>query len=189
MSLILSLLTGGATGILGTIASGILRYFNTRQQQKYELDKMEMDLKLMSAEAEHADRIASIEAEAAETRAEWEGLRESYREAATRYSTEAHPALVWVDVVRGLMRPVLTLGLVILVGIVFFNAGSDIDTGSLDTIIQSCRHLSGEELSQCIITRVETSARLRIISTVLYLATAAVLWWFGSRQVEKALKK
>ncbi len=84
MDVILSLLTGGATGLLGTIVSGVIKYFNTRQQQKYELQKMEMDLKQISAEAEHAERIAAIEAEAAERKAEWEGLRASYREAATR---------------------------------------------------------------------------------------------------------
>ena len=29
------------------------------------------------------------------------------------------------------------------------------------------------------------SVKPRIIETILYLATAAVLWWFGQRQIEK----
>ncbi|MBW2610442.1 MAG: hypothetical protein JRC68_08890 [Deltaproteobacteria bacterium] len=191
MSMILALLTGGATGLLGTIVSGVLKYFNTRQQQKYELQKMEMELKQISAEVAHAEKIAVIEAEAAERKAEWEGLRASYREAATRFSAGEHPALVWVDVVRGLMRPVLTLGLVILVGIVFFKAGGDVDTASLDQIIASCQELgkTGAELKDCITSKSTESAQLRIINTILYLATAAVLWWFGSRQIEKGLKR
>lgn len=191
MEMILSILSGGATGLLGTVISGVIKFFNTKQEQKYELAKMEMELKVMSAEAEHAEKIATVEAEAAETKAEWEGLRESYREAATRFSTGAHPALVWIDVVRGLMRPVLTLGLVILVAIVFFNASDAMDTSSLEQIISTCQGmgLTEAELKECITNKSMESTQLRIIGTVLYLATAAVLWWFGSRQVEKALKK
>ena len=29
----------------------------------------------------------------------------------------------------------------------------------------------------------------RVVASVLYITTAAVLWWFGSRQVEKAMAK
>ena len=64
-----------------------------------------------------------------------------------------------VDVVRGLTRPALTWSLFALVGAIYFLLGaSDLAAVSL---------------------------RPRIVETVLYLFTAAMLWWFGARQIEK----
>ena len=64
-----------------------------------------------------------------------------------------------VDFVRGMTRPLLTWGLVALVGAIYFLLGA-VDVAAADL-------------------------RPRIVDTVLYLATAAVLWWFGQRQIEK----
>ena len=65
----------------------------------------------------------------------------------------------FVDAVRGLTRPALTWSLFALVGAIYFLLGAaDITTVGL---------------------------RPRIVETVLYLFTAAMLWWFGSRQIEK----
>ena len=160
MDILLSLFTGGATGLLGTALSAGLKLFERAQAQKHELKLRELDLRHLAAEAASAERIAAIEAESAETAAEWAGLQASYREAASRW-TEGQtltPAQSWllvlVDVVRGLMRPGLT---VVLIGYV----GWAYHTSTLNAA--------------------------QIISTILYLATACVLWWFGSRQVEKAL--
>ena len=64
-----------------------------------------------------------------------------------------------VDAVRGLTRPALTWSLFALVGAIYFLLGAS-DFAAL-------------------------SLRPRIVETVLYLFTAAMLWWFGSRQIEK----
>ena len=60
---------------------------------------------------------------------------------------------------RGLTRPLLTWCLLGLTGAIYFLlAATDAHAALL---------------------------RPRIVETVLYLATAALLWWFGSRQIEK----
>ncbi len=158
MSILLSLLSGGATGLAGTLLSGMLTFMEKRSARAHELEKLDRELAIMDREAENAARLAVIEAESKEMEAEWQALQQSYRQEATRLSSGESPWLVLVDVVRGLMRPVLTLGLVGMVAWIY--AGMH----------------GGETYAEV------------VVGTVLYLATAAVLWWFGSRQVEKALK-
>ena len=101
--------------------------------------------------------MAAIEAEGTRDRAETEALEASYREATSRMSRPGEGFFMkLVDFVRGMTRPVLTFGLV---GAIYFLLGA--------------QDLAIVEL------------RPRIVETVLYLATAAILWWFGARQIEK----
>ena len=159
MDVILGLLTGGATGLIGTIVSGGLKYFNMKQEQSHELKVMEMELKTMDKEAEVALKIEAKKQEGKEAEAAWRGLEASYREAGQRWSTGSSGWIVLVDVVRGLMRPLLTLALVVLMGVIYFTLGVD-----------------------------KPTMQAQIVSTVLYLATAAVLWWFGSRMSDSKKK-
>ena len=155
-----SVLTGGATGLLGTALSAVVDYFQSRQRHAQELDLRRLDIELAKAEAEGAAAQAAIEARAQRERAEWEALEASYREAGRRWSRPGEGMLMQVvDAVRGLTRPALTWSLFALVGAIYFLLGAaDITTVGL---------------------------RPRIVETVLYLFTAAMLWWFGSRQIEK----
>ena len=118
------------------------------------------DIELAKAEAEGAAAHAAIEAQATRERAEWEALEASYREAGRRWSRRGDGLLMQlVDAVRGLTRPALTWSLFALVGAIYFLLGAT-DLAAV-------------------------SLRPRIVETVLYLFTAAVLWWFGARQIEK----
>ena len=155
-----SVLTGGATGLLGTALSAVVDFFQSRQRHAQELDLRRLDIELAKAEAEGAAAHAAIEAQATRERAEWEAMEASYREAARRWSRPGEGwAMQLVDVVRGLTRPALTWSLFALVGAIYFLLGaSDLAAVSL---------------------------RPRIVETVLYLFTAAMLWWFGARQIEK----
>ena len=155
-----SVLTGGATGLLGTALSAVVDFFQSRQQHSQELDLRRLDIELAKAEAEGAAAHAAIEAQATRERAEWEALEVSYREASRRWSRPGEGRLMqFVDAVRGLTRPLLTWSLFALVGAIYFLLGaSDLAAMGL---------------------------RPRIVETVLYLFTAAMLWWFGSRQIEK----
>ena len=155
-----SVLTGGATGLLGTALSAVVDFFQSRQRHAQELDLRRLDIELAKAEAEGAATHAAIEAQATREKAEWEAMEASYREAARRWSRPGEGwAMQLVDVVRGLTRPALTWSLFALVGAIYFLLGaSDLAAVSL---------------------------RPRIVETVLYLFTAAILWWFGARQIEK----
>lgn len=159
MDTILSLLTGGATGLIGTVLSGGLKYFTNKQEQSHELKVMEMELRHMDKEAEVALKIEEKKQEGKEAQAAWAGLEASYREAGQRWSTGDSGWIVAVDVVRGLMRPLLTLALVVLMGTIYFIHGP-----------------------------ANPTMQEQIVATVLYLATSAVLWWFGSRMADTKKK-
>ena len=150
---ILAILTGGATGIAGTLVSAGTEYFKEKQQHAHEIELRRVEMEMMSTEAQSAERIAAIERESEQMRAEHAALEASYRAATTRMSTGDSRWLVAVDVIRGLTRPVLTLLLVTLVGVIYFTLSPE-------------HGLEGQ-----------------IIDTVLYLATTCVLWWFGARHV------
>ena len=157
----MAVLSGGVTGLLGTAISGAIDFFQARQRHRQEVELRELDIKLARVEANAAEKIAGIEAESARGAADAEALRASYREAAQRWS---RPGDAWpvqlVDFVRGMTRPALTWGLVGLVAAIYFGLAATSETGIV-------------------------ALRARIVDTVLYLATAAVLWWFGQRQIEK----
>lgn len=159
MDIILGLLTGGATGLIGTALSGVMKFFTNKQEQSHELKVMEMELRHMDKEAEVALKIEEKKQEGKEAQAAWAGLEASYREAGQRWSTGDSGWIVAVDVVRGLMRPLLTLALVVLMGTIYFIHGPDNPT-----------------------------MQEQIVATVLYLATSAVLWWFGSRMADTKKK-
>jgi len=159
LDLLTSILTGGATGLLGTLVSFGTDYLQARQRHAQEMDLRRMDLDIVKAEGASAERVAAIEAESERDQAAWSSLEASYREASRRWSRGDSKWLVFVDVVRGLTRPGLTFLFVGLVGVIYFTLGGS-DMEILDI-------------------------RPRIIDTVLYLATACVLWWFGARQIAK----
>ena len=151
-----SVLTGGATGLLGVGLSGVMGYFDRRQKHAQELELRRLDMELTAAEGAVAERVAAADAAAASDKAAAAALEASLRSAATRWSEAGDSGwIVMVDVVRGLTRPVLTVALVALVGAIYFTSADELDL------------------------------RGRIVDTVLYLATASVLWWFGARQVQR----
>ena len=153
MEFLASILAGGATGLLGTAITGVMGYFERKQRHAQEMELRKIDMQIAKSEAASAERVAAIEAESAESAAQWRALEGSYNAATKRWGSGDSPWLTVVDVVRGLMRPVLTLGSLILVAVIYFY--SDIP--------------------------VADDMQVQIINTSLYISTTCVLWWFGSR--------
>lgn len=153
MDILLSILAGGVTGIAGTIVSAVSGYLERRQRHRQELELRRTDLELARAEAASAERVAAIESESRETEGGWRALEASYQVAGARWSSGDSPWLVAVDVVRGLIRPVLTLGFLILAGAIYFTA----------------------------VAIPPADVGVRVVDTILYLATTTTLWWFGTR--------
>ena len=150
---IVAILTGGATGLLGTAISAGVGYFERKQRHQQELEFRRLDLEITRGEWESAERVTAIEAESRENEAGWRAFEASHRGAAVRWSGGDSKWLVAVDVVRGLIRPVLTLGFLALAAVIYFNLPfvAPMDVG------------------------------VRLIDTILYLATTTTLWWFGTR--------
>ena len=151
---VLALLSGGATGIIGTVATGVFEHLGQRRRDAQELQLRRLDIEMMGVEAAAAERQAVLAMESAEIQAESVAMQASYREAGKRWSSVGEGGwIVAVDVVRGLTRPVLTAGLVVLTGAIYYSTTPD-----------------------------EAAIRERIIATVLYGMSAALVWWFGDRR-------
>lgn len=161
LDLLMGVLSGGVTGLIGTVISGGMKFFENKQKHSYELAIMEVEIKQMRVEAEIAKDIAELDMESKDRTAAWAALESSYKESTSRMSTGESQWLVLVDVVRGLMRPVITLGLLILMAVIYF------------TVAQEMAGPNG------------IPVQVTIIQTVLYVGTTAVLWWFGTRHLAR----
>lgn len=148
--LISSVLTGGATGLIGAGITSFIEYKKQKQKDAHELALMKEERQTLELEIQGRERVVVIQTESEKDIAETKAFAESLSNDKAAYSSGDSKYLVFVDVVRGLTRPSLTAYLVLLVTILWFTTDNE---------------------------QVEE----KIAATVLYLTTAAVLWWFGSR--------
>ena len=108
---------GGIFGLVGTALGRLAGYFETRQNQRHERERWGHEARL--AEMRQAARIAETEAERelAETSGRWAGLKASMQAEAA--IGESYP---FVNAVRGLTRPALTLLLWLIAGGIWLGA-------------------------------------------------------------------
>lgn len=175
-----SILTGGATGILGAAMQLFFQYKTATLQarvdaEKYthELAMRDKDLALMQAEQAGKFKTAETEAEAAKSVSADQAFAKSLLTEPERYSDIQHLSkgqqwlLVILDFVRGIVRPGLTLYLCVLTTYIWW---------------QVRQLLSLEELDASAVLNVWQT----VVATILYLTTTVVLWWFGTRNRQDA---
>ena len=190
-SIMASVFSGGATGLLGVIFQ---RYFDYKNKQQdievvrlnlanaIELKKIEIEQTAREWEGRaevakvqgDATVAAAMEARAGvEAQADAQVLEVSYGNDEARYLTEAviKGKSKWlkftmsaVDTIRGLVRPLLTVYLVAVAHWMY---------NDMHALLEA----RGAALTA---EQVQTLA-MQIIGTLLYLATTAVVWWFGTR--------
>lgn len=176
-----SILSGGATGLFGV---AIQRFFDLqnkkldqaslKDRQYHEQEMKRIDLEIMEKEWEGRIRVAEVETEGKSDVAESQAFAASFQDPKL-YSANIKPdkkqgwTLVILDFIRGIVRPALTLYLCALTTIIYFHAKSLLITRPL-------------EAAQAL------DLVKMIISTILYLTTTCVLWWFGTRNKQKAPK-
>ena len=173
--IISSVFGGGLTGIIG---AGISRYADYKNKQldievqklkfENEIQLRHIDERMLEKEWNVRDSIAVTEAESAMDVQD----SKSFQTALTsepklysnpkKYTNLQNTFMVFLDMVRGLIRPGLTLYLCGITTAVYLQAGSIIKQEPI-----------GIEHSVQIYTQ--------IMSTVLYLTSCCVLFWFGSR--------
>jgi hypothetical protein len=145
MEFILSVLSGGATGVLGSILGKVFSFADfwieekkadSEHQRTIEMTKLQSELRSEELETE---REIMIEQQAGEQRA-----------ASYAHDMSAGVSYPWVAAILRLIRPAIT---VMLIGILWFIYSTSSDFGQKETIVQS----------------------------VIYMASTAVLWWFGDR--------
>lgn len=194
-TLLSSVLSGGATGLLGIL---IQRWFDAKNKaQDLELVKLNLQnaIDLKKLDNERADKewtarrdISAEDRGAREFEAAAEERSRAYEADAETFATshEADRAkyldagaqkkhkwavlmMASVDWLRGVIRPGLTIYLVAITHVMF--------NWARDMAEKQGASLNTAELKDII---------MLIISTILYLATVSVVWWFGTRPPKTA---
>lgn len=181
--IISSVFGGGVTGLLGAAISRFADYKNKQldlqlQKEKFsnEIELKHADARIMELEWQSRERIALTEGESKESVAETQAFQTALTSEPklyhnpTKLSRAQNAWMVLVDGIRGLIRPVLTLYLCGISTAVYMQAGSIIKHQPLSP-----------EQSMEIYTQIS--------STILYLTTTCVLFYFGSRPAKQGRGK
>lgn len=145
-----SALTGGLFGLLGNVASKVIGLFEAKQafdQKKEEWTHEErlLDMQVKAKAAETEEELAVTASTGS-----WTGLTESLKA-----ETAIGASYAWVNAVRALVRPALTLGLGTFLCAAWF-ALPDGDPG-----------------------------RTSVADSLLFAAVTSIVWWFGDRAPKK----
>ena len=184
-SLFTSILSGGMTGLFGIAVQRFADYKNkqldidaAKLKYAHEVDLRRVDAEIMAEEWAGRTRVADIEATGREAVASEASFAASFQMEPLRYSEAVKPSggqswvLVFLDFIRGIVRPMLTVYLCVLTTLVYFQARDLFNSSAMDS-----DPLEAVEILQ------------QVVGTILYLTTTCVLWWFGTRNKQPAPKK
>lgn len=142
-----SLLTGGTLGILGAIGTGVLDIFKTKEKNKHDLAMITANIELAKASGNNLAVIEAIKLAGS-----------SYE-----HDKAAYVNAGFVDIIRGLVRPILTTYLVVISSIL---------------AIWAFRKVGVEPVVVAEISKYS-------VSTCLELTSICIVWYFGSREIRK----
>lgn len=154
--------TGGVLGVVGSIIGGVTKYFQRKQEMEeagreraHELAMIEMQMKQGQSETENELKI--IEAQVA-----------GQMKAGSYDLGIKHQGVSgWVNNIRSLFRPFLTLTLWVL---------------SMAALLLVTWPLYSDGAGVVILTAAETVDLIRyVVQSIVFSASAATLWWFGDR--------
>ncbi len=119
---------GGVFGLIGTVIGRIAGLFERRQENAQEQARWKHEAALMELQMKaRASELAGQES-LAQTAGAWQGLASSMAaEAAIGDSYR------WVNAIRALTRPLLTLLLWLITSLVYFSAAEDAQTNIVET--------------------------------------------------------
>ncbi|MEM1147891.1 MAG: hypothetical protein AAGH49_08870 [Pseudomonadota bacterium] len=96
--------SGGVFGLLGTALGRIASMFERRQNMAHETRRWQHELQLLELQQSAAQQETEAELQISQTEASWAGLQASLAADAAIAASYR-----WVDAVRGLTRPLLTV--------------------------------------------------------------------------------
>lgn len=109
---------GGLFGLFGTALGRLAGYFEQRQRQAHEKARWYHEVELITLQQAAAQAETEAEIALTQVQGSWQGLAASLQAEAA-----IAPSYRWVDAVRGLTRPALTLLLWLIAAGIWF--GSD----------------------------------------------------------------
>lgn len=184
-----SIATGGITGLVGAVVSNVVEVWKQKQQldilkenHAHEQAMKDKDAAIMAQEWTQRTKIAQTEGDAAKDVAASGAFAKSFDTEPKSYAAGIKApengfaqATGWIimvalDAIRGVIRPGLTLYLAWIATEMYNEQRALIaihSAGKVDPIALALVHG-------------------RIVDTLLYLFTTCTLWWFGSRNANKA---
>jgi len=123
---------GGLFGVIGTALGRVAGYFETRQQQAFEQSRWSHEVDMVRLNMEVSRAQTQAEAELADTRGSWEGLKASVQ--ADQALASGYPI---VDAIRALTRPALTLLLWLITALIFFNIDETLKVRIVETSVSA----------------------------------------------------
>lgn len=170
------ILGGGATGLLGTGMSLLFGWLKDRGERSERLEQRRLDIEHDRVEFESRERVADREATRDEITSADALQRASYEHDKAAYSTGTKLTkaqnwlMVVVDLLRGIIRPALTIILLWCIWDTRTEVMAVIEQSSIGNVIPTAKALE--------IYR-------ELVSTIMYLGTTCVSWWFGDRMVRR----
>lgn len=158
-----SILGGGLTGLLGSVATGVLEYKTRKLDIELQKEKYANEIALKKVDAEMMTKEWAAKVEVEDSKAFNTSLTSEpavYHEG--KLTKEQNWLMVVLDFLRGVIRPGLTLYLCAITTVIY---------------VKAARLLNGE----VILPGMAYDLVTQIINTILYLTTTCVLWWFGTR--------
>jgi hypothetical protein len=175
---IASVLSGGVTGLIGTVAQKVFEFKTKQLEIELQKEKFANDVEMKKAEAaimaqEWAARtqVAKIETEGASDVADSKAFAVSLASEPQRYATgtlseKQNWFMVVLDFMKGIIRPFLTLYLCAITTVLYISARKLVpDMVSVDDALAMVS---------------------KITDTLLYLFVTCTCWWFGSRGTKKS---
>lgn len=181
---VMAILSGGATGILGVVAQRLFDHWKLKQENdrlrlihEHELVMRKADAEIMAQEWAQRTKVAEVEGATKREVAEVEAFSASFQLEPKRYAEGVKVGklgaflLVVVDVLRGSVRPGLTIYLAWIATELYLDSAR----------VQAKVDLTGQ-------TQLLLQLHQQIVFTLLYLFTTCVLWWFGTRNKQQQPK-
>lgn len=178
---VMAILSGGATGLLGVVAQRLFDHWKLKQENdrlrvihEHEIAMRRVDGELMAQEWAQRTKVAQVEGETKREVADTEAFAASFQLEPKRYAEGVKTGkiggflLVLVDVLRGVVRPGLTVYLAWIATELYWQ--------SVKVIA-----LLNPGAQAALLAEVHR----QIVFTLLYLFTTCVLWWFGTRSKQK----
>lgn len=174
---IASVLSGGLTGLIGTVTQKVFEYKTKQlevelQKTKFanEIELKKVDAQLMEQEWKARTQVAEIEATAKVEAEDAKAFSAALTSEPQKYSSgpltvKQNWLMVLLDFIRGIIRPGLTIYLCAITTVVYLQSKEAMGMG-----------LSGSQAYDLV---------TQIVNTILYLTTSCVLFWFGSRNKSK----
>lgn len=161
---ITSLLSGGATGLLGSLVTNVADYFENKRKNQHEIELRKLDIQEMQQEYEARKEITAQQTSAQTTQTSYEHDSRSYTSGMKIKSAWLKAGLVFVDMIRGLVRPALTVFLIILVWMTFSQVQAVLESAGVDPLP----------------VNKAGAIYASVVDMILYLAATSVTWWFGT---------